>query len=65
MEKGRLIEFRLNGERRLAVADRPEGKKNWVVIDEGAHSHTIKRQQITYEVAGEAYTPSDIPRFLK
>ncbi len=65
MEKGRLIEFRLNGERRLAVVDRPEGKKNWVVIDQNHQSHTIKPQQVTYEVLGESYTPAQIPQFLQ
>jgi len=27
MEKGTLVEFRLGSERRLAVVERPEGKK--------------------------------------
>jgi exoribonuclease-2 len=35
VEKGKLIEFRLQGERRLAVMDRPEGKKDWIAIDQG------------------------------
>ncbi|MEL7039694.1 MAG: ribonuclease R family protein [Cyanobacteria bacterium J06592_8] len=63
MEKGTLIEFRVHGERRLAVADRPEGKKHWIVIDEQGNSHTIHPRQITYEVTGQTYKPSDIPTF--
>ena len=65
MEKGTLIEFRVHGERRLGVADRPEGKKHWIVIDEQGSSHTIHPRQITYEVAGQTYTPSDIPTFFQ
>ncbi len=63
MEKGTLVEFRLHGDRRLAVADRPDGKKNWVVVDENGQPHSIPPKQITYEIAGETYKPSDIPKF--
>jgi exoribonuclease II len=65
MEKGTLIEFRLNGERRLAVADRPEGKKHWVVIDDRGQPHTLHPRQITCEVANESFKFSDIPKFLR
>jgi exoribonuclease II len=65
VEKGTLVEFRLHGDRRLAVADRPDGKKNWVVVDENSQPHSIPPKQITYEIAGETYKPSDIPKFLK
>ncbi len=50
MEKGQLIEFRVNGERRLAVVDRPEGKKDWIVIDNEGHSHKLRPQRVEYEV---------------
>ena len=63
MEKGTLIEFRLHGDRRLAVADRPEGKKNWIVIDERGQSHTIHPRQVSYEVNGSTYKPSEIAKF--
>ncbi len=65
MEKGTLIEFRLQGERRLAVADRPEGKKHWIVIDERGQPHTLHPRQVTYEVTGCTFKPSEIPSFLK
>ncbi|KAM3096251.1 ribonuclease catalytic domain-containing protein [Phormidesmis sp. 146-35] len=65
MEKGTLVEFRLNGERRLAVADRPEGKKHWIVIDDRGQPHTLHPRQITCEVAEETYKFSDIPKFLR
>jgi exoribonuclease-2 len=64
MEKGTLIELRVNGERRLAVSDRPEGKKDWIVIDRQGQSHKIKPQRIEY-VVGENYTVQDIDGFLK
>jgi exoribonuclease-2 len=65
VEKGRLIEFRLHGERTLAVLDRPEGKKNWVAIDASGQARTLAPKQVTYEVAAnDAYKPTDIERFL-
>lgn len=65
MEKGKLIEFRLHGERRLAVADHPDGKKNWVVVEANGQSHSIPPKQITYEVSAESYKSSEIPKFLQ
>jgi len=64
LEKGRLIEFRLQGDRRLAVADRPEGKKNWIVVDERGQAHSIKPQQVSYEVEGETYKLAEIAGFM-
>lgn len=65
MEKGTLVEFRLQGERRLAVAERPEGKKDWILIDQQGNSHKIRPQRVEYYVEGGPYEPSDIPNFLK
>jgi exoribonuclease II len=64
MEKGTLIEFRVNGDRRLAVADRPEGKKNWIMIDARNQSHSLHPREINYEIPGN-YTSSGIEAFLK
>jgi exoribonuclease II len=65
VEKGKLIEFRFQGERRLAVVDRPDGKKDWIVIDQAGQSHKLRPQRIEYEVKGESYAVSDIPSFVK
>ncbi|ACK69677.1 Exoribonuclease II [Gloeothece citriformis PCC 7424] len=65
LSKGKLIEFRLQGDRRLAVVDRPEGKKDWIVIDEGGQAHKIRPQRVEFEVSGGPYTHQDIPNFLK
>ncbi|HEY9701531.1 MAG TPA: RNB domain-containing ribonuclease, partial [Allocoleopsis sp.] len=66
MEKGTLIEFIQNGSRRLAMIDRPEGKKHWIVIDERNQSHTIHPRQITYEVKGQTLKKStEISGFLQ
>lgn len=64
MEKGKLVEVKLQGATRLAVVDHPEGKKNWVVTDGRGQSHTIHPRQITFEVATTDYTPDRIPAFL-
>ncbi|NJN57471.1 MAG: VacB/RNase II family 3'-5' exoribonuclease [Leptolyngbyaceae cyanobacterium SL_5_9] len=63
MEKGTLVEFRLDGDRRLAVVDRPEGKKHWVVVDERGQPYTLHPRQITYVVAGQTFSPGEIPSF--
>ena len=64
MEKGTLVEFWHNGERRLAIADRPEGKKHWIAIDARTQSHTLHPRDITYEVAGISYSkPAQIDGF--
>jgi len=65
MEKGTLVEFRLNSDRRLAVADRPEGKKHWIVTDDRGQSHTLHPRQVTYEILNETYKPGDISNFLR
>ncbi|WP_267384807.1 ribonuclease catalytic domain-containing protein [Cyanobacterium sp. uoEpiScrs1] len=65
MEKGKLIEFRVQGERRIAVVDRPEGKKDWMVIDVEGQSYKIRPQRIEYEINGSSYTIGDIPQFLQ
>ena len=64
MEQGKLIEFRVQGERRLAVAERPEGKKDWIVVDAGGQSHKIRPQRVEYTVEGVLYQPSEIASFL-
>jgi exoribonuclease-2 len=65
VEKGKLIELRVGGERRLAVVDRPEGKKDWIAIETAGQSHKIRPQRIEYEVEGGPYSPAEIPQFLQ
>ena len=66
LEPGTLIEFKQQGQPRLAVVDRPEGKKNWVVIDERGQAHILHPREFTYQVSGEsAYRPDDISLFLE
>jgi exoribonuclease II len=64
VEKGTLIEFWHNGERRLAIADRPEGKKHWIAIDSRTQPHTLHPRDITYEVSGiTCKQPAEINKF--
>ena len=66
MEKGRLVEFKLKGEPVLAIADRPEGKKNWVLIDIRGHAHTIHPRQVVYEVPqADCESYKEIEGFVK
>ncbi|QLE57216.1 ribonuclease catalytic domain-containing protein [Nostoc sp. TCL26-01] len=65
MEKGTLVEFRVQGDRRLGVVDRPDGKTRWFVVDERGQPHSLAPRQITYIVNGSTYKPSDISGFLQ
>lgn len=65
MEKGTLVEFRLQGDRRLGVVDRPDGKTRWFVVDERGQSHSLAPRQITYIVTGQTYKSSQIASFLE
>ena len=65
MEKGKLIEFRVQGERRLAVTDRPEGKKDWIAIDRDGQAHKIRPQRVEYTVNEGFYEAADIPSFVR
>ncbi len=69
MEKGTLIEVKLHGDRRLAVIDRPEGKKHFQAIDENGNTHTIHPREINYIIKanGESasLTYTQIPSFLQ
>ncbi|MGD1872098.1 MAG: ribonuclease catalytic domain-containing protein [Mastigocoleus sp.] len=64
MEKGTLIEFRVGGDRRVGVVERPDGKSRWLVIDERGHSHSLAPRQVTYTIGGEICKSSQIPGFL-
>ena len=61
MEKGTLVEFRIQGSPRLGVLERPEGKKNWVVVDDRGQSHTLHPRSFTFQLSGKAFTPEDLP----
>lgn len=69
MEKGTLVEFRRQGDHsgpwqdRIGILERPEGKKNWVVLDLKGQSHTLHPRQMTYVVEGETYSPKQLPEF--
>ncbi|RCJ15140.1 RNB domain-containing ribonuclease [Nostoc sp. ATCC 43529] len=65
MEKGTLVEFRVQGDRRLGVVERPDGKTRWFVVDERGQSHSLAPRQVTYTVNKETYKPTDISRFLE
>ena len=65
MEKGTLVEFRVQGDRRLGIVERPDGKTRWFVVDERGQSHSLAPKQITYTVTKETYKPSGIGGFLE
>uniref|UniRef100_A0A1D1ZIP0 Putative ribonuclease sll1290 n=1 Tax=Anthurium amnicola TaxID=1678845 RepID=A0A1D1ZIP0_9ARAE len=53
LQKGILLEFQKDTERiLLAVAQKPDGKKNWMVYDQNGVTASIKPQQITYIIPG-------------
>ncbi|MBD2690665.1 RNB domain-containing ribonuclease [Anabaena catenula] len=65
MDKGTLVEFRVQGDSRLGVVDRPDGKTRWFVVDERGQSHSLAPRQITHTVNGQTYKPSEIANFLE
>lgn len=53
LQKGSLLEFQKDSQRSLlAVVERPDGKKNWMVTDQNGILSSIKPQQVTYVVPG-------------
>ncbi|MBE7380443.1 MAG: VacB/RNase II family 3'-5' exoribonuclease [Leptolyngbya sp. SIO1E4] len=60
MEKGTLVEFRVHGSPRLGVLDRPEGKKNWIVVDDHGQSHTLHPRAFTFQLTGKTFAPEDL-----
>ncbi|MEL6605456.1 MAG: ribonuclease R family protein [Cyanobacteria bacterium J06614_10] len=64
MEKGTLVEFKLKGSPHLAIADRPEGKKNWVLVDQRGQSHTIHPRQVTYQIPRATYEAAELEGFI-
>lgn len=64
MEKGTLVEFKWQGQPRLGVVERSEGKKNWVVIDQRGQPHTLHPREINYTVPNFTCSPGEIEAFL-
>lgn len=64
MEKGTLVEFKLQGDRHLGVIDRQDGKNRWIVVDERGQPHSVAPRHINYQIAGETYKPSQITDIL-
>ncbi|XP_048493412.1 ribonuclease II, chloroplastic/mitochondrial isoform X5 [Beta vulgaris subsp. vulgaris] len=64
---GLLLEFKKDTERvLLAVVQKPDGKKNWMVSDQNGTTCSIKPQQITYVVPGvENFEHTQIPEFIQ
>ncbi|KAL3531809.1 hypothetical protein ACH5RR_005330 [Cinchona calisaya] len=67
LQKGLLLEFKKDSERvMLAVAQKPDGKKNWMVFDQNGVTTSIKPQQITFIVPGiEDFDHSEISDFIQ
>lgn len=66
LQKGLLLEFRKDSQKLLlAVPQKPDGKKNWMVYDQNGTVSSIKPQQVTYIVPGiEDFDQTDIPAFI-
>jgi len=63
VEKGTLVEFRTNGDRRLGVIDRPEGKKHFIAIDRNGTAHTVHPRDIEFVIGEGGFTPQKINPF--
>lgn len=66
LQKGCLLQFRKESQRLLAVAQKPDGKKNWMVCDQNGVVSSIKPQQVSYIVSSfENFDYTDIPDFMQ
>eukprot|EP00252_Welwitschia_mirabilis_P004250 TRINITY_DN1452_c0_g1_i1.p1 TRINITY_DN1452_c0_g1~~TRINITY_DN1452_c0_g1_i1.p1 ORF type:complete len:802 (+),score=154.55 TRINITY_DN1452_c0_g1_i1:173-2578(+) len=67
LQEGTLLEFQKDSNRTLlAVAQEPDGKKNWIVYDQNGVRCSIKPQQITFIVPGsKKMEPSELSNFLE
>ncbi|URD84000.1 RNB [Musa troglodytarum] len=67
LQKGLLLEFRKESQKTLlAVVQKPDGKKNWMVCDQNGVICSIKPQQVTYVVPGiEDFDHTDISEFVQ
>ncbi|CAL1399100.1 unnamed protein product [Linum trigynum] len=65
--EGLLLEFKKDSDRLLlAVAQKPDGKKNWMVYDQNGVTSSIRPQQITYIVPGvEKFDQTEISSFIQ
>jgi exoribonuclease II len=63
MEKGTLVEFRTGSDRRLGVIEKPDGKKNFIALDERGHGHSLQPRQISYALPG-SYRHTEIATFM-
>lgn len=66
LQKGILLEFQKDYDRTLlAVAQKPDGKRNWIVSDQNGVNFSIRPQQVTYVVPGTAeFQPDQITDFI-
>lgn len=60
MEKGTLVEFRVQGSPRLGVLERPEGKKNWIVVDSHGQLHSLHPRTFTFQLSGVIFMVEDL-----
>ncbi|KAL2507714.1 Ribonuclease II [Forsythia ovata] len=67
LQKELLLEFKKDSERvLLAVAQKPNSKKNWIVSDQNSAMTSIKPQQITFIVLGvENFDHTEISDFVQ
>ncbi|KAI4354501.1 hypothetical protein L6164_003355 [Bauhinia variegata] len=67
LQKGLLLEFKKDSDRvLLGIAQRPDGKKNWMVSDQNGVTSSIKPQQVTYIIPGiDRFEQEDIADFVQ
>jgi exoribonuclease-2 len=63
VDKGTVIEFRQGSDRRLGVLDRPEGKKNWIVVDERGNSKALSPREFALVLEGSQLAPAALIQF--
>jgi len=64
MEKGTLVEIKVQGDRRLAVMDRLDGKKH-VLLDAQGHVHKVHPREITFQIPNLTFKPEELEAFFQ
>jgi exoribonuclease II len=64
VDKGTLVEFRLQGHRLLGIVSGPEGKKNWNLQTATGSVQTIHPRQVTFTATGGPYRVAELSTFL-
>ncbi|KAK9829763.1 hypothetical protein WJX72_007759 [[Myrmecia] bisecta] len=60
LRPGALVEFQKDSRTALGLLQRPDGKRNWVVVDHRGNPHSLRPAQFSYVLPGRGYKEADM-----